>query len=134
MGPALGARLPTTSSAAAVLAGDLLGVVVLIAIGLVRHGTFGPVHLIFVTIPFAFGWLVTAIPAGLFVPSRVARLRRALPTVFFAWIGATLIGGAVRSTSLFPGNAPMTFLVVTVVFGLAILLPWRVAVGWWLGR
>jgi hypothetical protein len=128
--PVVRARLPTTPTAAAVLAGDLLALLALIFIGQLRHGSFGPVHLVLVTIPFALGWLLLAIPAGLFVPSRLANLKRAIPTVILAWIGATLVGGQLRATSLFSGNSPLTFLLVTIAFGILFLVPWRVLVGW----
>lgn len=162
--PLLSARLPTTSSMAAVLAGDLLAIFAFVATGQISHGYFfweAPVRTVQILLPAVVGWLVLAIPAGLFVPkgtrlgappifplSVVARAipaRSSVPTtlrkilglaasVFVVWIGAALIAGAVRSTSLVPGNAPISFVLVNIVFGALFLVPWRVLVGWRLAR
>jgi hypothetical protein len=132
--PTIRARLPTTPTAAGVLAGDLLAVLALIFIGQLRHGSFSPVRLVLVTIPFALDWLLIAIPAGLFVPKRVGNLKRAIPTTVLAWIGATLVGSGLRATTLFSGNSPPTFVLVTILFGIVFLLPWRLLVGWRLRR
>ena len=137
MRPLVRARLPTTPSMVAVLAGDLLVLFAFVATGQLSHG-YGfweaPARTALVTLPVVFGWLLLAIPAGLFVPSRLSSLKRAVPRVVGAWIGAALIGGAIRSTSLVPGSAPLSFLLANVVFGTLFLVPWRILVGWRFGR
>ncbi|MFT4946793.1 MAG: hypothetical protein ACI8TL_001030 [Natronomonas sp.] len=163
--PLLGARLPTTPSMAAVLAGDLLVLLAFVATGQVSHGYVfweAPARTVLITVPVAVGWLALAIPAGLFVPERLrldtpsstlipAPLARFVPsklalpkqlrnvsrlvlTIVVVWVGAALIGGAIRSTNLIPGSAPVSFLLANVVFGALFLVPWRVAVGWRLSR
>lgn len=135
--PLLGARLPTTPSMAAVLAGDLLVLLAFIATGQISHGYLpweAPARTVLITVPVVVGWLVLAIPAGLFVPGKLVDLKRAVPTVIVVWVGAALIGGFIRSTSLVPGSAPVSFLLANVVFGIVFLVPWRVLVGWRLGR
>lgn len=135
--PPLSARLPTTPSMAAVLAGDLLVLLAFVATGQVSHGYVfweAPARTVLITIPVVIGWLLLAIPAGLFVSGKLVDLKRAVPTVIVVWVGAALIGGLIRSTSLFPGSAPVSFLLANVVFGAVFLVPWRVLVGWQLGR
>ena len=135
--PLLGARLPTTPSMGAVLAGDLLVLLAFVATGQISHGYVfweAPARTVLITVPVVIGWLLLAIPAGLFVPGKLVELKRAVPTVIVVWIGAALIGGAIRSTSLVPGSAPLPFLLANVVFGTLFLVPWRVLVGWRLGR
>lgn len=135
--PLLGARLPTTPSMAAVLAGDLLVLLAFVATGQISHGYVfweAPARTILITVPVVIGWLLLAVPAGLFVPQKLTELKRAVPTIIIVWVGATLIGGVIRSTSLIPGSAPVSFLLANVVFGTAFLVPWRVLVGWQLGR
>lgn len=135
--PLLGARLPTTPSMAAVLAGDLLVLLAFVATGQISHGYVfweAPARTVLITIPVVAGWLLLAVPAGLYVPGRLTSLKRLVPTVIAVWIGATLIGGLLRSTSLIPGSAPVSFLLANIVFGTLFVLPWRVLVGWRLGR
>ncbi|MXR52498.1 DUF3054 family protein [Halovenus sp. WSH3] len=137
MRPLLRAKLPTSSSMAAVLLGDLLVLFAFIATGQISHGYVfweAPARTVLITMPAVVGWLVVAVPAGLFVPSTVRNLKRLVPTVLVVWTGAALIAGLIRSTSLVPGNAPLTFLLVNIVFGAVFITPWRVAAGWWLGR
>jgi len=146
---------------AALVVGDLLVLFAFVATGQISHGYAfweAPARTVLITVPIAFGWLALAVPAGLFVPGKLrldapsglpvpAGLRRVMPrlpvsqnlpglvwTVSAVWIGAILIVGAIRSTSLVPGSAPVVFLLVNTVFGAAFLLPWRVLVGWHLAR
>lgn len=165
MRPLLSARLPTSPSMVAVLAGDLLVLFAFVATGQVSHGYLfweAPVRTVLVAVPAIVGWLVLAVPAGLFVPenlrlntpsliplpavlmglvpSRLSlpetlrNLPRLVLTVTVVWIGAALIGGFLRSTSLFPGSAPVSFLLANIVFGTLFLVPWRVLASWRLGQ
>ncbi|WP_436900892.1 DUF3054 domain-containing protein [Halovenus halobia] len=133
--PLVRARIPTTPTAAAVVLGDLLVLFAVFAYGQSRHGYLfweRPERTALIVAPFALGWLVCGLLAGLFVPEPVRQLSigQLVGTVFAAWIGAVLIGGALRATEALPGNSPVVFLVVQVVFGALFLLPWRVAVQW----
>jgi len=133
--PLLRARIPTTPTAAGVAFGDLLVLFAVFAYGQSRHGYFfweAPVRTALIIAPFALGWLVFGLLAGLFVPGRVARLSatRLVSTVVVAWVGGVVIGGALRATAVLPGGSPAVFLVVQVLFGSLFLVPWRLAV-WW---
>lgn len=136
--PLVRARVPTTPAAAAVVAGDLFVLFAVFAYGQSRHGYFfweAPVRTALILAPFALGWLVFGLLAGLFVPERLRGLgaTRLVPTVLAAWTGGVVVGGALRATAVLPGNSPAVFLVVQVVFGSLFLVPWRLAVGWRLG-
>lgn len=133
--PLVRARVPTTPTAAAVVLGDLLVLFAVFAYGQSRHGYFfweAPVRTALILAPFAVGWLVFGLLSGLFVPGRVTGLGRGrlVATVVAAWIGGVVVGGALRATAVLPGNSPVVFLVVQVVFGSLFLVPWRLAVDW----
>lgn len=114
-----------------VAAGDVAVIVLLLAIGLLAHGTdplAAPADTFRTASPFVLGWVIAAPLFGVY-----GRHLRSKPTVVAGavvggWIGAVLLGAAIRSTDLVPGTAPPIFVVVTVAVGLPVLLPWRVAV------
>lgn len=133
--PLVRARLPTTPAAAAVLLGDLLVLFAVFAYGQSRHGYVfwdAPGRTALIIAPFAVGWLVCAGLAGLFVPERVTQLSppALVGTVLGAWIGGVVIGGVLRATAVLPGESPLVFLLVQVIFGSLFLIPWRLAVRW----
>lgn len=114
-----------------VAAGDVAVIVLLLAAGLFAHGTdplAAPGYTLRTASPFVLGWVIAAPLFGAY-----GRHLRSRPTVVAgavvgAWIGAVLLGAAIRSTGLVPGTAPPVFVAVTVAVGLPVLLPWRVAV------
>jgi hypothetical protein len=133
--PLVRARVPTTPTAGGVVLGDLLVLFAVFAYGQFRHGYLfweAPVRTVLILAPFALGWLVFAILTGLFVPDRLAGLNagRLVATVFGAWVGGVVVGGALRATAVLPGNSPLVFLLVQVAFGALFLVPWRLAVHW----
>ncbi|MCQ4332958.1 DUF3054 domain-containing protein [Natronomonas sp. F2-12] len=118
-------------SAAFIAAGDVLAIVAFLAYGLATHGIDPlqfPRHTLLTAFPFVSSWLCLA-PIGRLYRPRVRRSwRAAIGRTVAVWIGASLLGGAIRSTSLVPGEAPPEFLLVVIVFGIVFLLPWRSAV------
>lgn len=109
---------------AALIAGQL-------SYGLVIHGTAplaDPLYTAETIAPFLVGWLLVAPMLGVYT----ARVRESLVetalAVTIAWIVAALIGVGLRATPWLVGGAPPTFVLVTVVTGLATLLPWRLLV------
>lgn len=123
-------RLAVSNSipAAAVLAGDVLVLLAFIGFGLLSHGVepwLRPTHALRTLTPFLVGWLVVAPIAGGYRRATLTGYFRTIGFVTLAWIGASLLGAAIRSTSYFPGGAPMNFVLVTVAIGFAFLLPWR---------
>ena len=131
--PPLRARLPTTQSAVAVFAGDLFVLFVLIAVGQYTHDYLfweAPVRTLLILTPFAFGWLLVFPLAGLFSPETLRSYRRTLLLLVPAWVASSLVGSALRGTELFPGDAPLVFVLVNVGTGLLFLVPWRLFATW----
>ena len=111
--------------------GDALAIVAFLALGLTRHGIdplLFPRHTVLTALPFVSAWFLLAPIAGLY---RLRTLRSGPSTLVrttAAWTGVSLLGSAVRSTPFLPGGAPPEFLLVVIVFGAGVLLPWRLAV------
>lgn len=127
-GPVLTDRLPTTHTALAVLAGDLVALFAFVAVGQYSHGYLFwefPARTVVVTAPIVGSWLLVAPVAGLYRDRTVTSYRHTALALVPAWVCASLLGGAVRRTALVPGNAPVSFLLVNVVFGLLFLGLWR---------
>lgn len=130
-------RLPATSTTAVVLAGDLLAVIALLLVGLYHHSIpplAFPEHTVKTIVPFATAWLVCAPAVGLYLRETLTSYRRTVGLVVVGWTGSALLGSLIRATEFFPGNAPVTFVLVQVAFGLALLGPWRLAVTTGLNR
>jgi hypothetical protein len=130
-------RLPATSTTALVLAGDLVGIIALLLIGLYHHSIPPlefPEHTVKTIAPFAFAWLVFAPTVGLYLQRTLGSYLRTVGLVIVGWTGSALLGSLIRSTEYFPGNAPLTFVLVQIAFGLVLLLPWRLAVTTGLNR
>ncbi|WP_226483307.1 DUF3054 domain-containing protein [Natrinema amylolyticum] len=110
---------------------DVLIVVAFIAFGLLKHAIEPwafPAYTLRTAIPFVIGWVAVAPLFGAYRRRVFESFRRTLAIVAVAWVVASLLGGAIRSTALFPGSAPPEFLLVTAVLGLGFVLPWRLAV------
>lgn len=129
--PTIRARLPTSRAMAAVLAGDLLVLFAFVATGQYSHGYYFwevPVYTATVMVPFVIAWLAVFPVAGLYAPEKIRSYRKSALLVVVAWLGVSLLGGAIRSTALFPGGSPPSFLAANIVFGLLFFLPWRLFV------
>lgn len=127
----LRARVDPGPRAAALAAGDAAAIVSFAAIGAAHHGVAplsNPAHVGRVAAPFLLGWAVAALLGGLYTRDATATPRRALSWSLPAWIVATLVGQALRATAAFPGDAAVTFVLVTVVFGGALVVGWRMLV------
>ena len=129
--PTVRARLPTSRAMAAVLAGDLLVLFAFVATGQYTHGYYFwevPVYAAQVMVPFVIAWLAVFPAIGLYASDRLRSYKRTAVLLIVAWLGVSLLGGAIRATPLFPGGSPPSFLVANVVFGLLFFLPWRLFV------
>lgn len=116
---------------AALLIGDLLVILALVAWGLTTHYVDPldrPVYTLRTAAPFLLGWLVMAPIAGAFSSRAYASLPAMAVAAAAAWIGAALVGVAIRATPLLPGGADPIFVLVMVAAGLVTVLPWRVLV------
>lgn len=133
---AVGPSLPGSPPAVATLLGDLLVVFVFVAMGITNHGgapLADPVYTLGRLAPFLLAWLVVAPLAGVYHRETLTDYRRTAVLVVLAWVVAAFGGSALRGSALFPGGAPVAFVLVTLSFGTALILSWRL-VGVWLRR
>jgi hypothetical protein len=128
---ALGSRFEPTSRTALLIAGDVAAIGLFVVLGEISHGV-DPVaqagRVADTIAPFLVGWLVVAVAGGLYTADAVRSWRRAVEMTAPAWIAAALIGQGLRATPLFHGDAALPFVVVSILVGLALLVPWRIAV------
>lgn len=126
-------RVDPSRTTLALAAGDVLLVVAVLVAGELRHGVDPVANLPVVAdtlAPFLLGWLPASVAAGVHRAGVRTDPRRAAARTAAAWTGAALVGGGLRSTPHFHGSAPPTFVAVTVLAGLAVLVPWRTAVAY----
>lgn len=113
----------------AVLAlGDLLAVLTFVVVGEITHGIdplAQPGRVAGTLAPFLIGLAVVTIAGGLYTRDAIRSPRRAVSLIVPAWIGAVVIAQVLRSTSVFPGGAALTFAIVSVLVGGLLLLVWR---------
>ncbi|WP_254543928.1 DUF3054 domain-containing protein [Halomarina pelagica] len=113
--------------------GDLLLVGAFVVLGEVSHfdAAFvlaNPGYVLGTYLPFALGWLVVAPLVGAYGRAARSTARSAAVYAAGSWFGAVVVGQALRATALFHGEFAATFFLVSLGVGLALLLPWRVAV------
>lgn len=133
--PSVRNRLPRTRPALAVLAGDLIALFAFVAVGQYKHGYFFwefPVRTVVVMSPFVVAWLCVALPAGLFRSQTLTSYRYTVLSFVPAWVCASILSVGIRRTALIPGNAPVSFLLVNIVFGTLFLGTWRLLATTWL--
>lgn len=125
--------VPGSLPAVVVLLGDLLVLLAFVAVGVYSHGGYPwtlPVYTLETLAPFLVAWLPLAAVAGLYGRETLTDYRRTVALVVVVWIAVSLVGGAIRATSLFHGGAPPDFIAVNILFGTLFLLPWRLATVW----
>ncbi|GKZ13694.1 DUF3054 domain-containing protein [Haladaptatus sp. T7] len=121
-------RFDRSSTTAGLVIGDVVVLVVLLAIGAMRHNENiigNPGYFAGTVAPFLIGWIIASLVVGLY-SSRARRSVRS--SVLFAdgtWVIAALIGAGLRATSFFHGESPLTFVLVMLGFGLLFMTVWR---------
>lgn len=130
---ALGVRpqLPVYPAGAVVLFGDILGLLVFVVWGLYSHQTLAwevPGYTLTRLAPFLIAWLTLAPLVGLYHRSTVQSYRLTLAVLVAGWFLVAPLGSLIRASSLFSGGASPIFVLVNLVFGLVVLLPWRLGV------
>ncbi|KZN24085.1 hypothetical protein A4G99_06395 [Haladaptatus sp. R4] len=125
-------RFDRSGTTAGLFIGDIVVLLVLLAVGSLRHHDpifQEPLYFANTVAPFLIGWLISAFMVGLYS----SRARRSIRTsVLFAdgtWITAALIGAALRATSFFHGESPVSFVLVMLGFGILFLTVWRILAG-----
>lgn len=121
-------RVELSSRTALLAAGDLLGILLFVAVGEYTHG-YNPLvdvgRVAGTFAPFLVGWLLMAGAAGLYASDAPATLGRTLAVTVLSWVLAVGIAQALRATSVFHGNAALAFAVVSVIIGGVLLCLWR---------
>lgn len=111
--------------------GDAAAVLAFFVAGEIQHNAdpFGnPAFVLTGAAPFLLGWAVVAFFGGLYTRDAVASPRRAVSWAVPAWIVATLLGHALRSTAVFRGGTALSFVLVTMAIGGVLLVGWRILV------
>lgn len=121
-------RVELSSRTVVLAAGDLLGILLFVAVGEYTHG-YNPLvdvgRVAGTFAPFLVGWLLMAGAAGLYASDVPAPLGRTLGVTVLSWVLAVGIAQALRATSVFHGNAALAFAVVSVIIGGVLLCLWR---------
>jgi hypothetical protein len=107
----------------------LIGVFVLI--GEVNHGinpTESPLRVLGTFAPFLIGWVVVSVFVGAYRLRAFRSAKAAASVAGATWISAALLGQLLRGTALFHGDLTLAFMIVSILVGLALLVPWRVLV------
>jgi hypothetical protein len=125
---AVGRRVDPELSMAVLALGDLLAVLTFVVVGEITHGIdplAQPGRVAGTLAPFLIGLAVVTIAGGLYTRDAIRSPRRAVSLIVPAWIAAVVIAQVLRSTSVFPGGAALTFAIVSVLVGGLLLLVWR---------
>lgn len=119
---------PTTAGIALI---DIALIGVFVVVGELSHGISpieSPLRVLDTFVPFLIGWLVASPLVGAYRPRAFRNAKAAAGVVGATWITAALVGQLLRSTALFHGGLALPFVIVSIVVGLVLLVPWRVLV------
>jgi hypothetical protein len=111
------------------LAGDVCVIVVVLGLGIVRHRGLeglGDLPGVAETVtPFLLGWFVLAPLLGAYGEPVLRDRGQAVLRGVGAWIGAAVLGSAIRSTAAFSGGATPVFVAVVAGTGGIAIAIWR---------
>ncbi len=132
----LGGRVELSPLTAALAGVDVLLLLTFVVLGEFSH--FGVTALAFArapgtAAPFLLGWVLLAPLASVYAPVARRSARAAAVRTAAAWVGTVAVAQSLRATAMFPGDFAPAFVVVSLLVGLALLLPWRVLVAHRLG-
>ena len=133
----LGGRIDVSGTTLGLAVGDLVLIGLFVVAGELQHGyslTAQPGRIVGTALPFVIGWVVASVLAGVYTPAVYRAPRSAVVRTALAWVGAALVGQALRATALFHGDFALAFVLVSLGVGLVLLVPWRVAVAALAGR
>lgn len=108
--------------------GDVAAIVLFVVLGELSHGA-NPLSIL---VPmattmstFLVGWFAVAAVSGAYGAGTLTDQRNAVVVPLVGWAFADGIAQALRATDLFPGNAAVSFYLVALIFGGALLGSWR---------
>jgi hypothetical protein len=121
-------RVDRSTTTAVLAVGDLALILLFFVLGELRHGGVAALpSLPSSAAPFLFGWVVASLVVGVYgAPWRDSAFNAAVRTAG-AWTGAVAIGQLLRDSPLLPGSADPAFVLVSLVVGAVLLVPWRLA-------
>lgn len=118
-------RSPTTLLLAV---GDIALILLFFVLGELEHGGVAALpSLPLSSAPFLFGWVVSSLLLGVYGAPWRGSLWDAAVRTAGAWTGAVAIGQLLRDSQFLPGSADPAFVLISLVVGMALLLPWRLA-------
>jgi hypothetical protein len=121
-------RVVRSTTTLGVALADLFCILLFVALGELQHyGVAGLARVPMTAAPFVLGWALAAVALGLYGTAWLGSVRQAALRTAGAWVGAVAVGQAIRATAFVPGDAAPAFVIVSLVVGLALLVPWRVA-------
>jgi len=108
--------------------GDLLAITVFVVVGEISHGV-DPVgqfdRVLGTLLPFLIGLGIVGIGGRLYTMDSIRSPGHAVSVILPAWVGAVIVAQLLRATAVFPGDAAITFAVVSVGVGGVLLISWR---------
>lgn len=125
---AVGRRVDPELSMAVLALGDVLAVLTFVVVGEMTHGIdplAQPTRVAGTLAPFLIGLAIVTIGGSLYTRDAIRSPGRAVFRIVPAWIGAVVIAQVLRSTSVFPGSAAVTFAIVSILVGGVLLSMWR---------
>lgn len=117
-----------SATAAGTLVVDVVTVVGVLSVGMTFHGgqpLETPWRTLGIVVPFLVGWAIGATALGVYRRPLDEAVGQTMARVAGAWFLAAVVGGLLRSTEAFPGDAPPIFVAVTFGSGALGLLGWR---------
>jgi len=128
---ALGGRVELSPLTAALAGVDVLLVLTFVVVGEFSH--FGVTATAFArtpgtAAPFLLAWVLLAPLAGIYGRPARGSVRAAAVRTAAAWTGTVAVAQSLRGTAAFPGDLAPAFVLVSLLVGLGLLLPWRVLV------
>ena len=124
-------RVDPAPVTAAVALGDLLCIVVFVTVGAKYGHGIDPVtntaRVGSTVATFSIGWVIASVAAGAYSQSATQSMTIGVRRTVLAWCAGAIVAQVLRGTAFFPGNASVSFFLVSVAVGLALLVPWRVA-------
>jgi hypothetical protein len=129
-GTYLRTRVDPIPSSVGLALGDVAAIMAFIVAGEYQHNADplgNPELVVTAAAPFLLSWAVVAFFGGLYTRDAVASPRRAVSWAVPAWLVATLLSHALRSTSLFRGDTAVAFVLVTMAVGGVLVVGWRLA-------
>ncbi len=131
LGQSVGGRIDRSRGTVLLAVGDVLVIVALFSFGLLTHRIDPASSLRYTALtvlPFLVGWALVAPLVGAYSLRARTAVPHAAVIVALAWIGATVVGAAIRASPYFHGGAHVVFVGVTIGVGLVTLVPWRIVV------